>query len=149
MCKWRERIEYFSFNFCMMTFDDLSKVKQGHCQRGSILGLHLHGMDTKSWKFHYFTLIGKVIKIGCLFMTSRDQPMSTKVKPERVPNQVWIFIVWLIVLQSFTIILQFLKEFQYLVKKQSISGTGWPLNTTQRSTEVTHRIYRHQVYLNL
>ena len=41
---------YFFFIFLydeLMTFVDLSKVKEGHFQRGSISGLQLHGMNKK------------------------------------------------------------------------------------------------------
>ena len=61
MYLWRYiSIPLFFFSY-VVTFDDLTKVKQGHSQMGSISSLIYNSMTKNLWKFHAPTLICKII----------------------------------------------------------------------------------------
>ena len=70
-CETKDNVQnIFCLFFCMMTYDDLLKVKQGHITIGSISDLGLHGMNKIFCMFHDRTVICKIVRIECIFMTS-------------------------------------------------------------------------------
>ena len=56
---------FFSLFLYMVTFDDLTKVKQGHSQMGFISSLIYNSMNKNLWKFHASTLLCTIIEQIC------------------------------------------------------------------------------------